>query len=82
MTRVGGIDLSGAVAGSVALGEVVIHGWDIARSTGREYQVDDEVARAVRDHLVGFAGKARCRDCSGPRSASPRTHPHWSRRSG
>src|SRR3954464_5601549 len=30
MTRAGGIDLPGEVAGSVALAEVVVHGWDVA----------------------------------------------------
>ncbi len=34
MTRIGGTDLPGEVAGSVALTEVVIHGWDIARCHG------------------------------------------------
>src|SRR5262249_41848789 len=29
MTRVGGIDLPGAVAGLIALHEVVLHGWDL-----------------------------------------------------
>ncbi|MFB6983285.1 TIGR03086 family metal-binding protein [Streptomyces scopuliridis] len=36
-TRVGGVDLPGAVAGLVALNEVQIHGWDLARSTGQPY---------------------------------------------
>ena len=35
MTRAGGIDLPGEVAGSVALAEVVIHGWDVARAIGQ-----------------------------------------------
>ncbi|MFJ1577027.1 TIGR03086 family metal-binding protein [Streptomyces sp. NPDC088182] len=36
-TRIGGVDLPGAVAGLVALNEVQIHGWDLARSTGQPY---------------------------------------------
>lgn len=55
MTRVGGIDLPGDVAGSVALTEVVIHGWDIAAATGQDYVVDDDVAEAVRAHIASFA---------------------------
>lgn len=39
-TRVGGVDLPGAVAAAVALNEVLIHGWDLARSTGQEYDPD------------------------------------------
>lgn len=54
MTRAGGVDLPGDVAGSVALAEVVIHGWDIARSIGRHYDVDDATARACLQHLAAF----------------------------
>src|SRR5688572_32408860 len=35
MTQVGGVSLPGAVAGRVALNEVVLHGWDLARATGQ-----------------------------------------------
>src|ERR1700754_4571863 len=37
MTRAVGIDLPGEVAGSVALAEVVIHGWDVARASDQPY---------------------------------------------
>ncbi|MFD8812213.1 TIGR03086 family metal-binding protein [Streptomyces sp. NPDC059627] len=43
MTRAGGIDMPGGVAGAVAADELVIHGWDLARATGQEY-VPDPVA--------------------------------------
>jgi uncharacterized protein (TIGR03086 family) len=46
MTRVGGIDLPGEVAGAVALDEIVLHGWDLARSIGRDYSVREEDAEA------------------------------------
>ncbi|MFJ7995677.1 TIGR03086 family metal-binding protein [Streptomyces sp. NPDC096310] len=45
-TRVGGIDLPGAVAGLVALNEVLIHGWDLARSTGQPYAPAEAGLRA------------------------------------
>jgi uncharacterized protein (TIGR03086 family) len=41
MTRAGGVDLPGEVAGLVALNEVVVHGWDLARATGQDYALDD-----------------------------------------
>jgi uncharacterized protein (TIGR03086 family) len=41
MTQVGGIDLPGQVAGWVALHELVLHGWDIARATGHPYALDE-----------------------------------------
>ncbi|AQS70216.1 TIGR03086 family metal-binding protein [Streptomyces pactum] len=40
MTRAGGVDLPGEVAGAVAADELVIHGWDLARATGQEYEPD------------------------------------------
>ncbi|MBZ9642146.1 TIGR03086 family metal-binding protein [Streptomyces sp. PSKA30] len=39
-TRAGGVPLSGAEAGAVAVDELVIHGWDLARATGQEYTPD------------------------------------------
>lgn len=46
MTRAGGIDLPGAVAGAVAADELVIHGWDLARATGQEYAPDPVALKA------------------------------------
>ncbi|MFE0178348.1 TIGR03086 family metal-binding protein [Streptomyces sp. NPDC059002] len=40
MTRAGGVDLPGEVAGLVAVDELVVHGWDLARATGQEYAPD------------------------------------------
>ncbi|MEU9009060.1 TIGR03086 family metal-binding protein [Streptomyces sp. NPDC048479] len=36
-TQAGGITFPAAIAGRVALNELVIHGWDLARATGQEY---------------------------------------------
>ena len=54
MTRAGGIDLPGEVAGSVALAEVVIHGWDVARAIGRPYDGDPASVAACLAHLAQF----------------------------
>ncbi|WTW99251.1 TIGR03086 family metal-binding protein [Streptomycetaceae bacterium NBC_01309] len=40
MTQAGGITFPAALAGRVALNEVVIHGWDLARATGQDYPAD------------------------------------------
>ncbi|MYV51132.1 TIGR03086 family metal-binding protein [Streptomyces sp. SID3212] len=45
-TRVGGVDLPGEVAGVVALNEVLVHGWDVARATGQVYEADEAGLRA------------------------------------
>jgi uncharacterized protein (TIGR03086 family) len=66
MTRVGGVDLPGGVAGSVALTEVVIHGWDVAVATGQDYDVDDDVAEAVLANVASFAADGPVEGLFGP----------------
>jgi len=38
----GGIEMPGPVAATVALNEVVLHGWDLATATGQQLAVRDE----------------------------------------
>ncbi|WP_371665935.1 TIGR03086 family metal-binding protein [Streptomyces sp. NBC_01241] len=45
MTRAGGVDMPGEVAAVVVLDELVIHGWDLARSTGQKYEADEASLR-------------------------------------
>jgi uncharacterized protein (TIGR03086 family) len=66
MTRVGGVDLPGEVCGMVALTEVVIHGWDVAATTGQDYAVDDEVAEALLAHMEGFTAGGPVEGLFGP----------------
>jgi uncharacterized protein (TIGR03086 family) len=54
MTRAGGVDLPGEVAGLVALDELVLHGWDLARSTGQDYSCDDATALACMQFVGQF----------------------------
>jgi uncharacterized protein (TIGR03086 family) len=56
MTRAGGLDLPGAVAGLVAADELVVHGWDVARATGQEYVPDDAALRAAEQFLAPAEG--------------------------
>ncbi|MER6117167.1 TIGR03086 family metal-binding protein [Streptomyces sp. NPDC001743] len=46
MTRAGSVDLPGEVAGMVALNELVLHGWDLARATGQPYRAEDAHLRS------------------------------------
>jgi uncharacterized protein (TIGR03086 family) len=55
MTRAGGVDLPGAVAGAVAADELVVHGWDLARATGQEYEPDPAALRASYGFLTAAA---------------------------
>jgi uncharacterized protein (TIGR03086 family) len=53
MTQAGGVDLPGEVAGLVALDELVVHGWDVAKASGQPYEVDAaEELEAIRQ-VVG-----------------------------
>ncbi|MGW5737958.1 MULTISPECIES: TIGR03086 family metal-binding protein [Streptomyces] len=56
MTRAGGIDLPGAVAGAVALDELVVHGWDVARATGQAYAPDETSLRVAQGLLTPAEG--------------------------
>jgi uncharacterized protein (TIGR03086 family) len=39
LTRAGGVDLPGEIAGHVAINEVVVHGWDLAAATGHGWDI-------------------------------------------
>lgn len=52
MTRAGGVDLPGEIAGLVATDELVIHGWDLARATGQPYTPDPAALRTCHDFLA------------------------------
>jgi uncharacterized protein (TIGR03086 family) len=51
-TQVGGVDLPGEVAAAVCLNELVVHGWDVAVSSGQRLRPDPAVLAAVHDYLV------------------------------
>ncbi|QNP66141.1 TIGR03086 family metal-binding protein [Streptomyces genisteinicus] len=61
MTQAGGVGLPGAVAGRVALNELVVHGWDLAVATGQPYDVD-EPSLAVSREMVTPTGDDSLRD--------------------
>ena len=47
MTAAGGVDLPGDLAGLVALDELVLHGWDLAKATGQPETYDGPELEAV-----------------------------------
>ncbi|MFD9368865.1 TIGR03086 family metal-binding protein [Streptomyces sp. NPDC060020] len=55
MTRAGGVDLPGEIAAAVAVDELVIHGWDLARATGQEYTPDQAALHASHAFLLAAA---------------------------
>ncbi|MEU5341722.1 TIGR03086 family metal-binding protein [Streptomyces sp. NPDC020766] len=54
-TRAGGVDLPGEIAGIVAADELVVHGWDLARATGRPYAPDAAALNAAYEMLAPTA---------------------------
>lgn len=66
MSRIAGMDMPGEVVAMIALGEVTIHGWDIAVATGQEYAVDEEEARAVLSYVESFAADGPVDGLFGP----------------
>lgn len=55
MSRAGGVDFPADVGARIALTEVVVHGWDLARATGQPYAVEDALLQAVLPHVAEFA---------------------------
>jgi len=54
-TKAGGVDLPGEVAGLVALDEVVLHGWDVARASGQPFTCDEASLEAIEQFLAPSA---------------------------
>jgi uncharacterized protein (TIGR03086 family) len=54
-TTVGGATMPGAAMGVVALDEVVLHGWDLARATGQAFRCDPASAEAVLGFTTDLA---------------------------
>lgn len=55
MTRAGGVNLPGEVAGAVVADELVVHGWDLARAVGRDYAPDPAALDSAHGFLLGAA---------------------------
>jgi uncharacterized protein (TIGR03086 family) len=59
MTKAGGIDLPGELAGIIALDELVVHGWDVARASGQRFDQDRESLEAVHGFVKQFSGSGQ-----------------------
>ncbi|MCZ4534441.1 TIGR03086 family metal-binding protein [Gordonia terrae] len=49
MTQAGGVDLPAEIMGMVALSELVLHGWDVARAADIAFDIPDEILQVVFD---------------------------------
>ncbi|KOV84962.1 TIGR03086 family metal-binding protein [Nocardia sp. NRRL S-836] len=66
MTAAGGVDLPGEVAAAVALDEVVLHGWDLARATGQPFEVDEGLLQVVHGFVSSIGPDNRDGSLFGP----------------
>lgn len=55
-TAAGGVELDGAEAGAVAVDELVLHGWDLARASGQEFHPDEASVAVARGFVDQFSG--------------------------
>lgn len=72
MTKAGGIEMPAEIAAVVALEELVVHGWDLARATGRPFTADDAALESVSGFFSQFAGPDQT-DVRGTAYAAPVT---------
>jgi uncharacterized protein (TIGR03086 family) len=78
MTMAGGIDLPGELAGIIALDELVVHGWDVARASGQDFDQDRASLEAVFGFVKQFSGagqEAAREGMFGPEVAVPEDAP-------
>ena len=66
MTRVGGQDLPSAMAGIITFGELTVHGWDLAKATGLQFEPDPDGL----DALFELASQSRGPGNDGPRGTA------------
>lgn len=59
-TRLGGPEETpAATVGGMVLGEMVVHGWDLARATGQSPSWDDDIVELVHREVAANAGLGR-----------------------
>lgn len=61
-----GADLPAYVVATMLAGDLVIHGWDLARATGQSYRCDDAVAEATHGFIVETGDQGRQMKIYGP----------------
>lgn len=76
VTRMGGpMELPASLIGGMVLGELVVHGWDLARATGQQLTLDDELLSYLYDEVARSAQQGRDMGIYGPEVAVPSTAP-------
>lgn len=55
----GGMRIPARTVGAMALGDLTVHSWDLARATGQPYEPDAAVVRMLNDEFAALAPTAR-----------------------
>lgn len=72
VTRMGGpMELPAELVGGMVAGELVVHGWDLARATGQRSEWDEDVLRYVHGEVARSAELGRSMGIYGPEVAVP-----------
>jgi uncharacterized protein (TIGR03086 family) len=74
-TGLAGGSMPATVIAAMMLGELVVHGWDLATATGQELAVDPEVLAAVREFGDTMGPMARQMGAFGAEVSVPDTAP-------
>jgi uncharacterized protein (TIGR03086 family) len=76
VTRMGGpTELPASLIGGMLVGELVVHGWDLARATGQHPTWDDELLAYVHDEVAKGAEQGRDMGVYGPEVPVPAEAP-------
>jgi uncharacterized protein (TIGR03086 family) len=78
-TSAGGVAMPAADMAVVALDELVLHGWDLARALGRPYEVDPDDAAAVLAFTSAFGSPEGTPGLFGPAVPVPDDAPPFER---
>lgn len=74
MTYMGGpMELPAELVGGMVAGELVVHGWDLARATGQRPEWDEDLLGYVYEGVVGNAEQGREMGVYGPEVPVPDT---------
>jgi uncharacterized protein (TIGR03086 family) len=74
MTYLGGpMELPAELVGGMVAGELVVHGWDLARATGQRPEWDEDLLRYIYDEVAANAEQGREMGVLGPEVPVPDT---------
>jgi uncharacterized protein (TIGR03086 family) len=79
MTGMGGPKLPAAVFGDMVLGELAVHGWDLARATGQQLVLPPALATYLHGSVAGIAAQGREMGLFGPEVPVPADAPTFDR---